>query len=300
MLLPESLRETGFASLDSPAFQRIFSLAHEDQPDALYLLALLKLYGHEDVVAQDVAAGVKLLRSLASSGHRDAEFALGVLHLTGEGGVRASDREGAAWLASSANHGHADAKWVLATLYNEGRGVPQNPARALALLQEAAGLRNPRALFHLGVMVEYGRGGAPRNFSLAAELYREASGYLLPEALHYLALLHASGRGVPKNTPQAVQLLGRAAELGFAPAMLRLGEMYADGDGVALDYTQALDWFTRAATAATDGEYVHAVAMQRQRELSQLLSDAEEFVRAQERVLGVRIRVRLGVIEAEI
>ncbi|GLD99864.1 hypothetical protein PINS_up008592 [Pythium insidiosum] len=123
-------------------------------------------------------------------------------------------------------------------MYNEGRGVATDPSRALALLREAADQRNPRALFHLGVMAEYGRGGVARNFALAAELYREASDFALPEALHYLAMLHASGRGVRKNTPQALVLLQRAAELGFAPAMLRLGEMYADGDGVTLDYAQ--------------------------------------------------------------
>ncbi|MCB1801089.1 MAG: sel1 repeat family protein [Gammaproteobacteria bacterium] len=39
----------------------------------------------------------------------------------------------------------------------------------------------------------------------------------------------------------------RAAKAGNAEAQFRLGVMYGNGDGVGLDYAQALEWFNKAA-----------------------------------------------------
>jgi TPR repeat protein len=49
------------------------------------------------------------------------------------------------------------------------------------------------------------------------------------------------------KTPDSIPLLRQAAGLGNADAMEELGEMYRSGEGVALDYAEALEWFHRAA-----------------------------------------------------
>ncbi len=46
---------------------------------------------------------------------------------------------------------------------------------------------------------------------------------------------------------QDVEALRRAADQGFAPAQVHLGFMYAEGDGVPQDDTEAVRWFRLAA-----------------------------------------------------
>lgn len=117
LLLRDDLRDlsTSAASssrVDDAALQSIVLGARQQQPEALYLLAVMRLYGHG--VEQDARAAVGLLRSAAAQAHRDAEFALGVLHAVGGAGLPLSARMSAAWLSKSANRGHVDAKWMLA------------------------------------------------------------------------------------------------------------------------------------------------------------------------------------------
>jgi uncharacterized protein len=291
-------------TINDASLHQIRTLAlRDEQPDAMYVLAMLQFYGQR--VDRDVAGAVRLLTRLAQHhGHRDAQFTLGVLLTSGGDSVPRGDQRGAAWLAASAARGHADAKWVLATLVNTGRGVERDPPRALKLLREATArpdAAHPRALFHLGVMLEYGHGGVARDATRAAQLYEAASDRHVLDATYYLALLHAAGRGVPKNTVRASQLLTRAADAGHAAALLRLGEMHADGEGgVAMDYVAALQFFQRAqhAAAVTRDAYVETLAQQRARDLQFVLAQAEARVREQEHLLGVELlRVQVATID---
>lgn len=51
---------------------------------------------------------------------------------------------------------------------------------------------------------------------------------------------------------RAVAMYRAAAEQEYAPGMHGLGEMYAKGEGVDKDLTQAVAWFTKAANAGHD------------------------------------------------
>lgn len=269
---------------------------HHEQPDAMYVLAILKFYGQR--VDRDVAGAVRLLKNLATRHtHRDAEFALGMLYATGvDAIIPRNDRASATWLANSANRGHADAMWMLATLYSEGRCVSQDIDRAVTLLRDAVDRHdNPHAMFHLGTMYEYGR-GVERDPRRAAELYTRAHERHVLDATYYLALLYGSGRGVRKNSKEALRLLNAAADRGHATAMLRLGEIHADGDsGVTIDYGSALHYFKRAA-ASSDAR-VNGEAQRRVSELQWVLTQADELVQQQERVLGAPLRVQVATVE---
>lgn len=101
-------------TMDESALQTILFGVQQQQPESQYLLAMMRLYGHG--VDKDVRVAVTLLKQAATQAHKDAEFALAVLHSTGVAGgvVPQSDRMSATWLSSSANRGHVDAKWMLA------------------------------------------------------------------------------------------------------------------------------------------------------------------------------------------
>jgi S1-C subfamily serine protease len=60
-------------------------------------------------------------------------------------------------------------------------------------------------------------------------------------------MMYDNGRGVPKDSAEAVKWYRKAAEQGFAPAQVDLGAMYHNGDGVLKDSAEAVKWFRKAA-----------------------------------------------------
>lgn len=68
-----------------------------------------------------------------------------------------------------------------------------------------------------------------------------------PDAQLKLGFMYANGQGVAQNHAEALLWFQRAAEQGYASAQGRLGFMYANGNGVTQDYAEAATWFRRAA-----------------------------------------------------
>ena len=62
-----------------------------------------------------------------------------------------------------------------------------------------------------------------------------------------LGLMYATGEGVPENDTEAVRWFRMAAEQGNARAQYGLGYMYTTGEGVSKNYTEAARWFRMAA-----------------------------------------------------
>jgi TPR repeat protein len=67
-----------------------------------------------------------------------------------------------------------------------------------------------------------------------------------------LGLLYAKGQGVARNYSEAVRWWRKAAEQGQADAQSGLGVLHFNGDGVALDYVKAHMWFNLAAEAGAE------------------------------------------------
>ncbi|MFQ5959499.1 MAG: peptidoglycan-binding protein, partial [Alphaproteobacteria bacterium] len=85
----------------------------------------------------DFAKAYEICRPLAEAGLADAQFALGVMHQNGEGGVR-DYRQAAIWYAKASEQGHTDAQFNLGTMYRYGIGLTQNLVEAYALFDLAA------------------------------------------------------------------------------------------------------------------------------------------------------------------
>lgn len=67
------------------------------------------------------------------------------------------------------------------------------------------------------------------------------------EAQQLLGFMYANGEGIPQDSTQAVRWFSLAAEQGRHDAQLALGIMYRDGAGVSKDRDLALKWIRRAA-----------------------------------------------------
>ena len=66
------------------------------------------------------------------------------------------------------------------------------------------------------------------------------------KAQYNLGVIHANGKGVPKNYAEAVKWYRKAAEYGHAGAQFGLGSGYFLGRGVPEDYIKAYMWLSLA------------------------------------------------------
>ena len=62
-----------------------------------------------------------------------------------------------------------------------------------------------------------------------------------------LGVCYTHGKGVPKDTAEAVKWYRKAAEKDFAAAQFNLGKCYEDGVGLPKDNAEAVKWLRKAA-----------------------------------------------------
>lgn len=95
-----------------------------------------------------------------------------------------------------------------------------------------------------------------KNYAVALKELQPLADKGNAEAQLYIGAMYDNGEGVPLDYRQAVLWYRNAAEQGNASAQYNLGMMYANGLGVPQDGVQALKWFNLAALKAGDATYV--------------------------------------------
>lgn len=68
-----------------------------------------------------------------------------------------------------------------------------------------------------------------------------------PQAQHILGTLYIDGKGVPRDSKEALKWLKKAADQGFELSIDAIGRIYADGQGVKKDPEQAFEWHKKGA-----------------------------------------------------
>jgi Sel1 repeat len=88
---------------------------------------------------------------------------------------------------------------------------------------------------------------AMNGYSSAALWYRRAAGHGSVTAMYNLALMSEEGLGVDWSQSAAQRYYSAAAEAGYVPAMLALGERYVRGQGVKRDLVLGYAWIAVAS-----------------------------------------------------
>ena len=156
---------------------------------------------------------------LARRGVPGAQFRLGQMYLTGEGGLKYDPAKAARWLRAAAEQDHVEAQALLAELYHEGDGVEQDFEEAARWLRAAA------------------KGGGEDEFPEPdEEEFRQLAEVTLreawrgnPEAQFFIANAYLEGLGVPKDDAEAMRWLRAAANQGEGAAQNDLGVMCQKG-----------------------------------------------------------------------
>jgi TPR repeat protein len=169
---------------------------------------------------------------------------MGELHNQGLG-VRQDPQKAADWYRLAVGRGGLEATFALAMMTLEGRGVARDEARARSLLDDAAKRGHPAASFNLALILLSGE--SESDHRRGAALMRVAADAEIAEAQHALGVMFVRGRGLPRDTGEAVVWFERAARNHHAPGEVELAILLFNGDGVAADEARAIKLFRRAA-----------------------------------------------------
>jgi hypothetical protein len=85
------------------------------------------------------------------------------------------------------------------------------------------------------------------DYATALQVWRPLADHGDANAQNKLGNMYANGEGVSLDNAEAVKWYRKAAELGFPNAEANLGSVYAQGRGVPRDYGQSVAWFRKAA-----------------------------------------------------
>jgi TPR repeat protein len=150
-------------------------------------------------------------------------------------------------LVDAAGLGHAEAAEKAGTAFQLGQGAPPDDTAALRFYRQAAEAGRPIAQNSYGVFLATGRGGVAVDEARAVEWYKKAAAQGEGSAQTNLCVHYAEGRGVEKMFDEALRLCRLAAAQDIPAAFDQLGWMHQFGLGVAIDLTEAFRYYERAA-----------------------------------------------------
>ncbi len=238
------------------AFAEAHSLAKEILGAYVDLPTKEPALGASSLSSDKVAQIQQQLLPKAQSGNAQAQFALGVSYQYGApnaaGKLIPDFRSAAYWYGQAANQHVLEASYSLGVLYHDGQGVPRNEDLAIRYLKQAADGGHIAAMLTLA-MIYAGKGIAWSQYYLPLLEKAEQSGS--PAAsnelgvISYEAALH-EGSGFAgfrrADFAKALTKFKAAAALGDCDALLNLGGMYFNGDGVPQSANEARSWFLKA------------------------------------------------------
>ncbi len=169
--------------------------------------------------AADLALAKTYLEKAAARNNPAALNLLGEMALHNDGGQ--SDFPAAlGFFRRGASAGDADAAYALGELLKHGKGVAKNDAEAARWFQQAADQDHPGAMIELAILKFNGAVDVPRDVAGAAKLLRRAANLGNPVAQNRLAYLFAQGQGVERNLSEATKLRDLSREKGVADPRL--------------------------------------------------------------------------------
>ncbi|MEQ8666162.1 MAG: tetratricopeptide repeat protein [Rhodospirillales bacterium] len=156
---------------------------------------------------------------------------------------------------NAASAGNARAQLELGLVYLDGPDGLKDPKKSFRLFKQSSQQGNAEAFFQLGRLYELGL-GTETSFSEAARAYATAirlTGHR--RALLALGMMHFQGQGVVHSEVKAAEYFRQAAEQGEPAAQFLMGRIYESGFGVPRDPIEAYKWY---ALSGRDADAVRA------------------------------------------
>ncbi|HEY8577756.1 MAG TPA: hypothetical protein VIL88_15625 [Devosia sp.] len=196
-------------------------------------------------VGPDLQIAMDLLEQAAALGDMGGQVQLALVLLAS--GTSEDASQAIELLERAAETNQAWPATILAQLYAEGRQAPLDGARAVGLLQPFADQGVTVALTGLGGIYAKGAGIVPADPALARHYFEQAAGSGDLSAKNRLGFMLINGEGGTADVARGLRLLEPVMESGDTWAMLQLGDTYAQGTALPQNAERALHYYGRAA-----------------------------------------------------
>lgn len=183
----------------------------------------------------------------------EAQYFLGNCYAHGSLGLAVDHHKSYHYYVQASKQNHAAATYRTAVCNEVGAGTKRDYERGLLFYRKAASLGDTAGMFKLAIILLYGLLDQPRHPREAIVWLRRAAGQAdedNPQALHELAMQHEQPGNtiVPHDEVLARNLYTHAAQLGYSPSQVKLGDAYANGTlACPVDARTSIHWYTQAA-----------------------------------------------------
>jgi len=261
------VRPPAHTLVDRPHVLANIPPAHAET-SAQELLSQADKYRVGSGVVRNEGTAAQLYRKAAGMGNAEAQTRFAEVLFDGRGVAR-DPAQSRVWLEKAALQGNARAQCDLGIMLANGLDIAQDRAAGLRYLQAAARLGDGYAEDYLGQLAETGLTGDPSP-SEAYMHYLKASEMGSAWGAYNVGRMHERGIGVYQNSTEALRWYMKVASMqdpdlpnqwsdlrseagAVTGANFRIGDMYADGNGVPRDTTEAERWYQHGVDMATVG-----------------------------------------------
>jgi len=209
------------------------------------------------------ASEMAQLQAKGEGGSVDAQISLGRAYEDGNG-VPKSDPQAVKWYRMAAEHGDAWAQNRLGLMFRSGRGVEADKAEAVNWYEKAARQKYAAAMFNLGTAYYNGDGvgiddvTADAWFLLAKDFGSQPADDAVKrmeqearspkvEAFEKIGDMYVKGDDLPQDYSDAVNWYRKAAENGAGPVQVKFASLLLQGKGAPLNYEEARRFCQKAA-----------------------------------------------------
>jgi len=241
-------------------------------------------------VSRDVENSLAWYRKAAAKSHPAALYDL-ALHYLADKTNRLSRLQAESFMLQAAQAGHLEAQFQCAMSNFRGDvGAPDCESAKLWLARSAENgwAKAEFCLFQLyysGAPASAGCPAYPKDVPQAVKWLRRAAEHENLQAQSILAVMLITGRDVERNKTEAEALLRNAAEHGYAQAQNDLGFAILNGDTSKTDLVEAAMW-CRLATQTSDSNVLRRAEVNLSDVLSKL--NASQRLEVDERVRNFR------------
>lgn len=187
----------------------------------------------------DSRRALDYFRRSHEAGYVDGTANVGWMYAHGEGVAEDQAEARRYYTLAYDNGGPLWALENLADMWREGEGGPTDPARAVALYQEAAERDSTYAANWLGYYYDNGEGGLPVDYDRAVAYFTQAAEQGSTTGYYNLGSMYEGGRGVAEDLDMARHYYQLASDQGDADAAYELAIMHWHGDLGYIDEIEA-------------------------------------------------------------
>ncbi len=235
----------------SKARQAIKGLANQGDPRGCYYMGLLYYYGSG--YKTDDKKAFEWFQKGTDKGDLDSLCRLGMCYVEGASIERDADK-GISMIRESAEKGSLVGARILAESYLKGIGVERSRTYAMDWYQKGVEQNDPLAICALGEA--YLKGDIFKDEDYAFKLFKKGAGLKDRECMFYLAYSYATGKGTEINLEESTRWLIESANLGYAPAAMKLAHSYFSKDIVREENPEeSFKWLKKACDLGDERAY---------------------------------------------